>query len=283
MQPESNPDALDPMPDGLVEAGSYGTERDAFEHGLVVLAMGRACWLMPGTTSFRLMVEPYEMDSVRRQLSAFDRESVGWPPAPVEDTAARQRIDLTSPLLWALGVLVIYWGEETHPAWIGRGELDAEALFRRHEWWRPVTALFLHSDSTHVVSNGLSGILVFAAVVSTLGRWRGWLALAIAAIAGNVAAAAVNVAGPYHSIGASTAVFAGVGILAGRGIRIMTRAPRAYRWRAMFIPLMAGFTVLGLYGAGGVHIDVIAHLTGFIAGVITGSILGHGRTRAMAS
>lgn len=283
MQSETNPDALDPLPDGLAEAGAYGTERDAFEHGLVVLAMGRSCWLIPGTTGVRLMVEPYEMDSVRRQLNAFDRESVGWPPTPVEDTAARHRFDLTSPLLWALGILIVYWGEDTHPSWISHGELDAEALFSRHEWWRPVTALFLHADSAHVVSNGLSGILVFAAVVSTLGRWWGWLALVIAATAGNVAAAAINATGAYHSIGASTAVFAGVGILAGRGIRIMARAPRAYRWRAMFIPLMAGFTVLALYGAGGVHIDVIAHLTGFISGVVTGSILGRRRVGAIAS
>ena len=45
-------------------------------------------------------------------------------------------------------------------------------------------------------------------------------AIAIAAVAGNFAIAGLNYPGPYRSIGASTAVFAGLGLLTGRAIQL---------------------------------------------------------------
>lgn len=264
-------ESLDPtLPENLVEVGVYDTPAEGFEHGLVILALGRPYWLVTADTTHRLLVEPDIAAAARRQLASFDRESVGWPPLPVEFTASRRPADLLTPVLWALVVLAVYWGETAHPGWVDAGALDSTAMFQRHQWWRPFTALFLHANATHVASNALSGVFVFAAVMSTLGRARGWLALAIAAVAGNVAAVIVNVHTAYSSIGASTAVFAGVGILTGRAVRRMLTLPRGYRWRAMFTPLAAGVTVLALYGAGGVHVDVIAHLTGFIAGLLVG-------------
>lgn len=38
----------------------------------------------------------------------------------------------------------------------------------------------------------------------------------------------------------------------------------------MLVPLAAGIAVLGLFGAGDVHIDVVAHTTGFAAGLFLG-------------
>ena len=137
-----------------------------------------------------------------------------------------------------------------------------------------MTALFLHADAAHVISNALSGLLVFAAVVSTLGRARGWLLLLVASLLGNVAVAAVNYPSSYSSIGASTGIFAGVGLLTGRAIRVAWRSTHPHRWRAMFAPFAAGATVLALYGAGGQRVDVGAHFTGFLAGLVLGFAAG---------
>jgi membrane associated rhomboid family serine protease len=107
-----------------------------------------------------------------------------------------------------------------------------------------------------VISNALSGLLVFSAVLSTVGRARGWLLLLVASLLGNLAVAAANYPAPYSSVGASTAIFAGVGLLTGRAIRIAWRSVHPHRWRAMFTPFAAGATVLALYGAGGQRVDV---------------------------
>ena len=72
-------------------------------------------------------------------------------------------------------------------------------------------------------------------------------------------------------IGASTAVFAGLGLLTGRAVRVIRGENGQLRWRTVFVPLAAGVTLLGLFGAGGLHTDVMAHATGFVAGLVLGA------------
>jgi membrane associated rhomboid family serine protease len=258
----------------LAEAGTYATAAEGFDHGLVVLAMGRPYWLLPRDSRFRLLVEPNALDTVRDELECFDRESVGWPPRPPAEAPAR-RTEAATPLLWALLLMAVYWCQVQWPERLeDAGALDAQAVFDRGEWWRPGTALFLHADIGHLISNELSGIFAFSAVLSTIGRRRGWLLLALASVTGNLAIAALNYPGPYRSLGASTAVFAALGLLTGRAIRAVRLDRRSRRWQAVFAPLAAGITLLGLFGAGGIHVDVGAHATGFAAGVTWGFVAG---------
>lgn len=260
-------------PADLVETGSYAASADAFQHSLVVLAAGWPCWLVPAEDGrIRLFVAPQAADAVRDQLERFDRESLHWPPPPANEGDLPRRPEFLTPLLWSLVVIAVFWGQTLRPAWTEAGALDPQAIFAHYEWWRLGTALFLHADVDHLVSNGLTGILVFAAVLSTLGRSRGWLLLALSSVAGNLAVALINHSLPYRSLGASTAIFAGLGLLTGRAIRIVVRADHPHRWRSVFVPLAAGLTVLALYGAGGIHIDVLAHVTGFGAGLVIGFI-----------
>ena len=263
-------------PEGLLEAGVYATAQESFEHGLVVLAMGEPCWLETGERHHRLLVEPQTLAAAREQLERFDRESLAWPPRPPLDRAPPRPVEFVTPMLWALAVLAVFRLQNIRPVSMSLGALDPRALFDRAEWWRAGTALFLHADIGHLLSNLVSGIFVFSAVLSTIGRRRGWLLLAIASIVGNLAVAAANYPGPYRSIGASTAIFAGLGLLTGRAIRAARSGGTPHRWRAWFVPLAAGLTVLGLYGAGGVRIDVGAHVMGFAAGLVLGFIVGPG-------
>lgn len=266
------------MPLDLVEAGVYSTPADGFNHGLVVLTLGHPFWLVPTGDLYRLLVEPAAEAIVREQLACFDRESVGWPPRPITEHASARRAELVTPLLWCLLLLAAFWAQGRWPALTDAGLLDSQALFRGGEWWRPVTALFLHADLGHLVSNALSGIFVFSAVLTTIGRKRGWLLIASASVVGNLMAAGLNFPGLYRSLGASTAIFAALGLLTGRSIRVVLRADHPYRWRTLFVPLAAGLTVLALYGAGGQHVDVIAHVTGFVAGTVLGFLAAANRS-----
>ena len=276
--PETSLETTDErIPEDLVEAGFYRTATDGFAHGLVVLAMGRPYWLMPSDGGHRLLVEPAALPVAREQLARFDRESVGWPPQPIGGDLPAGRTEFITPLMWGVLVVEVFGVQGRWPGSTAAGALDTQAIFDRGEWWRPATALFLHADVGHLASNLLGGLLVFSAVVSTIGLRRGWLLLALASFAGNVAVAGLNYPGPYQSIGASTAVFAGLGLLTGRAIRVVERDYHPHRWRAMFVPLAAGLTVLALYGAGaagGLQVDVLAHLTGFMAGLALGFVGG---------
>ena len=159
--------------------------------------------------------------------------------------------------------------EEKVPGLTDAGLLDARRVFDLGEWWRPVTALWLHDDIGHLISNVVSGFLVFSAVVGTFGPRAGWRLLAGAAVAGNVAVVTLHYGEGYRSLGASTAIFAGLGLLVGRAVRVMSRSGHPHFWRTMLVPLAAGLAVLGLYGAGGMHTDVLAHATGFGAGLVS--------------
>ena len=268
MSPSSATDAFaDPGPEQLVAVGTYDTYAAGAEHGLVVLAMGLPYWLVPADDRFALLVEAPVDASVREQLARFDRESKGWPPSPLELTGGASRLDLVTPLIWALGVLAVFRAQLAWPRIVAAGALDGAGVFERGEIWRLVTALFLHGDVGHLVSNLAGGVFVFAAVTSTMGRARGWMLLAVAAMAGNAGTAWVRHPEPYLSLGASTAVFAAVGLLTGRALRVAARATAWQRWRAMFVPLAAGCTVLALHGAGGAQVDLGAHVCGFLAGL----------------
>lgn len=278
LAPESSPVATDDRdPESLIEVGVYASTREGFEHGLVALALGLPFWLVPIDRGARLMVEPDAAERVREQLRWFDEENArerAWPAAARSEPAGTRRMDFVTPLLWALAVTASFRAQAASGRWSDAGALDAAALFGRGEWWRPLTALFLHADIGHLVSNLLSGVFVFSAVLSALGRARGWLLLAIGAVAGNVAAAAIRSGEAYRSIGASTAVFAALGLLTGVAVRrVAGHAPRG-RWRAVFMPLASGLVVLGLFGAGEVRIDVVAHATGFASGLMLGVIGG---------
>lgn len=272
--------APEPVPAGLVEAGVYRTQADGFDHGLVVLAMGEPYWLVPEGESYRLLVESRALATVRQQLVCFDRESIGWPPRPPGETHPGHRAELVTPLLWSLVIFTVFWGQGEWPGLVDAGSLDVRAVFDRGEWWRIGTALFLHADVGHVVSNALSGILVFSAVLSTLGRRLGWLLVAVAALAGNLAVASMYYPHNYRSIGASTAIFAGFGLLTGRAIRAVGRGSERRQVRAMFVRLGAGLTILGLYGAGAAQVDVLAHVGGFVAGLVFGFLAAPSRKPA---
>lgn len=267
----SEPVQADP-PVGLAAVGRFRTEAAGAEHGLVVLAMGRPYWLESrGEDGVTLLVEPDAAPAVSEQLAAYDRESVGWPPAPIPAGATRPAGFFTS-LLWAALVIGGFRAQVQWPEWTSAGALDAAAVIDRGEWWRIASALFLHADVGHLVSNLLGGIFVFSAVCATFGWRRGWALIALGALAANAASAALHHPERYVSIGASTALFAGLGVLTGRALRNAARASGLGRWRALFRPLAAGVTVLALYGAGGQRVDVGAHLLGFGFGVFVAGI-----------
>lgn len=262
-------------PCGLARAGDYAMYAEAFERSVVVLATGHECWIVPEGDRHTLLVTPEALPSIAQQLGRYERESEHWPPQPLADPAAHRVPDILTPLLWAIVVLTIFRMQRGHPAWVSMGNLDPTAMFGRGEWWRAATALFLHGDAAHVIANVLGGLLAFPAVLSALGTWRGWLAIAVAAGLGNLAVAALNATVDYRSLGASTAIFAAIGVLTGRAVRrVLAHRAQPHRWRAIFVPAAAGCTVLALYGAGVGNVDVPAHACGFLAGTAIGLLGG---------
>lgn len=153
--------------------------------------------------------------------------------------------------------------------WRGAGRVDG-VLVRAGEWWRTITALTLHSGIRHLVGNILFGMLFGLFAGRLLGSGVAWLAIVLAATAGNLCNTLLL--SPTHSsIGASTAVFAALGIVAGHVWR--AKLMRQDHWPYRVGPIVGGLALLMYTGTGDAKTDVGAHLFGFVCGFATGILL----------
>ena len=153
--------------------------------------------------------------------------------------------------------------------WLEAGRVDG-VLIRAGEWWRAVTALTLHSGLPHFVGNVVFGAVFGVMAGRVLGPGVTWLAVLIAATFGNL----LNtfLLDPNHrAIGASTAVFAALGLISGFAWRGKLFAQDRWAWRLG--PIVGGIALLAYTGTGGENTDIGAHLAGFVCGFAGGVLL----------
>lgn len=212
---------------------------------------------------FALIIHAGDAAAADQALAGFDDEGAPeqQPPAP----------DLGwSPLglicaIGFLAMLLVTGTRERGSVWFAAGSASAD-LIMHGAWWRAVTALTLHADVWHVVGNAVASLVFITAIGRWLGGGLGALLILVSATAGNLLTA-VRHHTNHDSVGASTATFASLGLIAGlqvaRRMRLRTRP--GYAW----VPIGAG---LGLFAMLGVAAgsDYWAHLLGLGFGVLFG-------------
>lgn len=204
------------------------------------------------------------------QLQLYEDENP--PLRPVE----QKRVPNQDPLPGVVGYFLVvcavaglagysFFGHD----WFDAGRVDG-ALIRNGEWWRTLTALTLHSGARHLVGNLVFGIFFGVFAGRLLGSGVAWLAIVVAAAMGN-ATNTLLLESTHRSIGASTAVFAALGLVAGFVWRGQLMAQD--RWSYRYGPIVGGLALLMFTGTGGPETDIGAHLMGFVCGFATGMLL----------
>jgi len=276
MEDHSHPDS-----DGLEQVGSYTSEAEAHEHALVVLAMGHACWV---NDQHALLVSAEHTPEVLRELHAYaDEQASAVPdetPFPLEFHPAGWPLYF----LWAASLMLMFRLQLEWPQLTDAASSSNLQLIDHHEWWRPFTALFLHSDTAHLLGNLLSGIFFTILVAKSIGPIKGWFWILLCGSIGNLCTALVTYPDAFNSIGASTAVFAALGILSGFGLALMLHHRAQLPWLRILSPVIAGVIILAMTGVGspGENTDVLGHLFGFLAGIPAGYGNGIGQIRSQA-
>ena len=153
--------------------------------------------------------------------------------------------------------------------WLAAGRIDG-ALIRTGEWWRTFTALTLHSGLRHLAGNIVFGAFFGLFAGRLFGPGIAWLAIVLAGAAGN-ALNTLFLESTHRAIGASTAVFAALGLLAGFVWRAKLMSQE--RWPYRVGPIVGGFALLMYTGTGDENTDVGAHLMGFLCGLAGGMAL----------
>jgi membrane associated rhomboid family serine protease len=215
-----------------------------------------------------ISVPEEEAERARAGLAAYESENAPKPDErdyPVDSPNWIAGIVVAELLVGFYAVTVM---RDTTVPWFERGGADASRILSG-EMWRAVTALTLHADLAHAASNAAAAAVFLSALFGLFGVGLGSALVLFAGAVGNLANAMLQ-GSPHVSIGASTSVFAAVGMLGGVGM--VRRRHRAVARRRAWMPVAAALALLAMLGAGGPHVDVLAHLLGFLIGGAVGIV-----------
>lgn len=138
------------------------------------------------------------------------------------------------------------------------------------EIFRTITALMIHADAVHLISNMAALVLLFTTVCSVWGSGAASFCLLASGAIGNYLTALIYRTS-HISIGSSTAVFGALGMLIVH--RIFSRLRHGSGRMKAWLPIGAGLCLLGLFSEGA-HTDILAHLFGLGSGMVLGAVLG---------
>jgi rhomboid protease GluP len=255
----------------LVEVSRSRTRAAAEQQALVLAAVGISSRLVMADDAATLYVSPLEAARARRELSSYARENAPTRRPLLPAVAALYRVE--GALAYCAVLLFFFAAARRHALsvdWVADGAAQA-GLIQDGAWWRTITALCLHLELDHLMSNLAFGAVAGVLVAQLLGTGLGWLAILLAGALGNGLNAALHGAG-HTAIGASTAVFGALGILSGHAW-----TSRPVPWRGgirRWAPIGAGIMLLAFLGFGGERTDIGAHVMGFAVGAAMGFALG---------
>jgi membrane associated rhomboid family serine protease len=203
-------------------------------------------------------------------LRRAEKDSAGW--RALMHMGRPERVTLSLLLMLATVYLVshLFLQEEMQDKllmWAG----NSVDTVKDGEWWRLFTALFLHANPLHLAMNGVGLWLFGSAVEKTMGRWRLLAVFLLGGGLGNLASA--YVARYDVAIGASGGIFAVIGAFAVGVWRLRSPMYFALRRRLLVVLALmvaADFTIGGLEP----QVDNLAHVGGFLAGILLAVVLG---------
>jgi membrane associated rhomboid family serine protease len=232
--------------------------------------------IIDDATSCALIVPAEYSARAANELRLYDEENPPRQPSP--KIAVDHHNAVPGVFAYVIIICAVAWmagASFLAQDWLAAGRIDG-VLVRAGEWWRTVTALTLHSGLRHLVGNIVFGTMFGLFAGRLLGSGVAWLAILVTAASGN-AFNTLLLESTHRAIGASTAVFAALGLVAGfvwRG-KLMSQE----RWPYRIGPIVGGFALLMYTGTGDANTDIGAHLMGFLCGLAGGVLLTRLRSR----
>ena len=257
-------------PDDYIELFRSPIRGPCAERALVLKALDIPHVVDRYEDAYVLMVEAAFFARAQQEIKSYAEENRDWRATPVEEPIVRHTAwpGVAGYVLVLLAVGFAAAESLGGENWFQSGRFHAGRV-ASGEWWRAVTALTLHADVGHLISNLGFGALFGYFAGQLLGAGFAWFGILIAAIFANGLNAFVQ-PDSHTSVGASTAVFAALGLVsAAAWIR---RRKFDHRWAYRSAPLLGGVLLLAYTGFSGERTDVGAHLAGFFMGLIAGRL-----------
>ena len=136
------------------------------------------------------------------------------------------------------------------------------------QWWRLITAGFLHGGILHLLMNSYALFILVTEVEQFYGTNRFIVAYIFSTFTGFLASSIFSPGTP--SLGASAAAYGLIGVMLAMTVGRRTH-PLAHLVRAQYTQWLIFGIVMSVWGS---HIDLSAHLGGFAGGFVVGLIAG---------
>ncbi|MGO8679028.1 MAG: rhomboid family intramembrane serine protease [Limisphaerales bacterium] len=239
--------------------------QEAMDWGLVLASQGIEAVIEgpEGEGSWGVAVAARDYEEALGAISQYRLENRGWPSTQAGSDGGYP-FDWGS-LVWVLLVVLFFW-LEARPGLRPAGMMVSSRV-AQGQWWRLFTAVWLHADVGHLAANATLGFVLLGLVMGRYGSGVGLLAAYMTGVAGNVGAWLLA-PGPHRSLGASGMVLGSLGLLAAQAFSPRTRDARASRLFGSGV--LAGVMLFVLLGLGP-GTDVVAHLGGFLSGLLIGA------------
>jgi rhomboid protease GluP len=201
-------------------------------------------------------------------------------PAPSAFGSETARPTLGVLIFIALNIAMflaeVRFGGSTNPLTLHRlGALEPWAVRYGHEYWRMLTALFLHFGPLHLIFNLYALFVIGPGLERIIGTVRFALYYLLAGLgssAGVLLLWLLNFSRPEQLVGASGCVMGVVGVWAGYLLR-HRHEPFAGRRLSNIVLIVAIQTAFDLSTP---QISMAAHLSGLVTGVVLGLLIKPG-------
>ena len=209
---------------------------------------------------------------------------ISWRPRGTGGVAGDGRLGgRITPVVAALvvaNVVVYIWEQHTASRVVARFAMSPQRVHANHEWYRLITAAFLHASFQHIFFNMATLAIIGPPLESALGKVRFSAVYLVAALGGSVASYLLSSASEF-GVGASGAIFGLLG-----SYLVMARR---HGWDMstivglIVVNLAIGFAPTG-FGVG--RVDWRAHVGGLLSGAVVtvglARTVGRGDRRARA-
>lgn len=198
--------------------------------------------------------------------------------------AASQAIRRRAYVTWSLiGLNLIVFlietlrGGSTNPVTLEQMGALIPSLVAQGEWWRVVTALFLHYGPLHIAFNALALLILGPYVEFAIGRLRGLLTYLAAGIGSMIIIVLVFMNGQYQHtllVGASGGIMGLVGATAAIHLRGWMRE-RAHLSRRRLMFLLIIVVAQAAFDLATPESSFLAHFGGVVLGFLVAALIPH--------
>ncbi|MBI3413859.1 MAG: rhomboid family intramembrane serine protease [Verrucomicrobia bacterium] len=245
------------------------SQRQAMDWSLVLASQGieTTIDLAPESGGWILLIGAHDAPRAFAALRQYRLENRGWTwQQPLSWSGLTFH---WGAAIWAFSLALIFSFDAGQGSGLrSSGAMDSVAV-RAGQWWRLLTAVSLHSDLGHLAANLTFGFLLLGLAMARYGAGLALLAAFLAGGLGNVFGLIFN-AGPYRGVGASGMVMGALGLMTVQSLALWQAHPRAGR---LIVSGLFGGTLLFVLLGLDPKSDVVAHLGGFVGGLLFGGIL----------